>query len=81
MKRTKEQNAVLDAAILSALGREWMTAQELVPGARHMLIEAGEPLRIGATDIGARLRGMKARGKVENRFIEEASMHEWRRSS
>lgn len=81
MKRSKEENAVLDAAVLMTITREWATADGLLHGVRQALADAGA--RVGAIDatmVGARLRSLKSRGRVESRIHEDGYMSEWRRA-
>jgi hypothetical protein len=80
MKRTKAQNEVLDTAILETLGDHWWeTAESLTRRVRIVAEERGFPIRvIDSTVVGARLRGLKARGKVEGRLLD-GYMNEWRK--
>lgn len=82
MKRSKEDNAVVDAAIVMMITGEWETADSLINGVRQALKNAGA--RVGPIDttiLGARLRSLKSRGRVESRLHEDGYMSEWRRAA
>lgn len=82
MKRTKAQTEAIDAAVLAAFdGDEWATADNLRHAVREELRRIGAGVGpIDSTIVGARLRSLKSRGRVESRLHEDGYMNEWRKA-
>lgn len=81
MKRTPEQNAILDGLIVEELRLvgDWLTAEQITAGIKIRAVKAlGFP--IDGIDVGARLRSLKSRlpRRVESRTHASGYLAEWK---